>query len=120
MKVINLKNVPKQHPGLPIFLGNVTRQSPITDQEDGSDLSIDYVHFPKGTRNKFHTHENDQILIVTQGKGVVTTKDKTAHVTKGDVVWAPAGEVHWHGAEPNSSFTHISVTRAHTKLTIKE
>jgi len=119
MKIINLKTVPKQHLGLPIFLGKVTRQSPVTD-DAGSDVTIDYVHFEKGSRNKFHIHSNDQVLIVTQGKGIVATKQNAAHVKKGDVVWVPAGEVHWHGAEPDASFTHVSVTRARTKLTIKE
>ena len=119
MKVINIKDVIKQHVGLPIFIGSVTRQSPVTDNE-GSDLSIDYVHFKNGARNKFHTHANDQVIIVLQGNGVVATKEKTVAVKKGDIIWAPAGEVHWHGAEKNSSFTHISVTRAHTKLTLKE
>lgn len=42
---------------------------------------------------------------------------KLINVKKGDVVWAPAGKEHWHGATPKSSFTHISVTKAHTKLT---
>lgn len=42
---------------------------------------------------------------------------KKVKVKKGDVVWAPAGEVHWHGAAPGSTFSHISVTKSHTKLT---
>jgi quercetin dioxygenase-like cupin family protein len=83
-------------------------------------LSIDYVHFPNGTRNKFHTHTNDQVLIATAGKGIVATKHKVVHIKRGDIVWAPAGEIHWHGAEKGSSFTHISITRSHTKLTLKE
>ncbi len=119
MKVIDSNTVPKQHLGPPTFIGFVTRRSPVTDQE-GSDLSIDYVHFAKGARNNFHMHANDQVLIVLEGHGIVATKQKTAHVKKGDVVWAPAGEIHWHGAEKDTSFTHISITRAHTKLTLKK
>ena len=72
MKIVNIQKVPKQKLGVPLFTGNVTRQSPVTDNE-GSDLSIDYVHFPKGTRNKFHKHSNDQVLIVTEGKGIIET-----------------------------------------------
>lgn len=116
MKIIELKDVPKQHLNTPLFTGNVTRQSPVTDNE-GSDLSIDYVHFSKGVRNKLHTHENDQVLIVTHGHGFVATKDLKLEVKEGDVIWTPAGEAHWHGAAPDSEFTHISVTRAHTKIT---
>lgn len=116
MKIINIKDTKKQHLGEPLFTGNVTRQSPVTDNE-GSDVSIDYVHFPKGVRNKLHTHSNDQVLIVIKGKGIVATKEKEFTVKEGDVIWTPAGESHWHGASRESSFSHISVTRAHTKIT---
>lgn len=116
MKIVNFKKVQKQHLHKPLFTGQVVRQSPVTDNE-GSDLSIDYVHFPKGIRNKFHKHSNDQVLIVIKGRGIVATRNKKAKVKKGDVVWAPAGEEHWHGATPKSEFSHISVTKAHTKLT---
>ena len=119
MKVINLKNTPEQYLEKPLFTGKVTRRSPVTDNE-GSQLSIDYVYFPKGVRNKFHTHANDQVLIVLNGQGIVATKKQKVLVEKGDVVWAPAGEEHWHGAAPGSKFAHISVTKAYTKLTQKE
>ncbi len=116
MKIINIKKVKKQHLHKPFFTGEAVRQSPVTDNE-GSDLSIDYVHFPKNVRNKFHKHSNDQVLIVIKGEGMVVTRNKKAKVKKGDVVWAPKGEEHWHGATSNSDFSHISVTRARTKLT---
>ena len=116
MKIINIKDTKKQYLHKPLFTGKVTRQSPVTDNE-GSQLSIDYVHFPKGIRNKFHKHSNDQVLIVLKGHGIVATKEKTFKVKKGDVIWTPANEVHWHGAAPNSSFSHISITKALTKLT---
>jgi len=115
IKIINIKDTKKQHLHKPLFTGEVVRQSPVTDNE-GSDLSIDYVHFPKGVRNKLHKHSNDQVLIVTNGRGIVATKDQKARVKEGDVVWAPAGEEHWHGAAIDSEFSHISVTRSHTKL----
>lgn len=116
MKVIHVDDAKKQYLEEPLFTGKVTRQSPVTDDE-GADLSIDYVHFPKGIRNKFHKHANDQVLIVVKGHGFVATKRKTVRVKKGDVIWTKAGEVHWHGAASDSSFTHISVTKAHTRLT---
>ena len=107
MKIVNIKDTKKQHLYEPLFTGEVVRQSPVTDNE-GSD---------QGVRNKFHKHSNDQVLIVTKGKGTVATKKQKAEVRKGDVIWAPAGEEHWHGAAPNSDFSHISVTRSQTKLT---
>lgn len=116
MKVINIKKVTKHNLGPPLFTGKVVRQSPVTDNE-GSQLSIDYIHFPKSIRNKFHRHANDQVLIVLEGRGIVATKKEKVEVKKGDIIWAPKGEVHWHGAAPDSKFSHISVTRGKTKLT---
>ena len=115
MKVVHLKNVKPAKGGPPLFTGDVTLQSPFADVP-AADLSITYVHFPKGVRNKFHTHSNDQVLIVTKGKGVVATKEKEEHVTEGDIIWVPKGEIHWHGAGKSGDFTHISVTRSKTKL----
>src|SRR5579859_3708792 len=97
MKVINIKKVPKQKLGKPLFTGMVSRQSPVADTE-GSDLSIDYVHFPTGIRNEYHKHANDQVLIVTDGLGFVETEDKKVAVKEGDIIWTPAGEIHRHGA----------------------
>lgn len=115
MKVIHIKKVTKQKLGSPLFTGKALSQTPVTDKE-GTDISVNYIHFSKSVRNKFHKHSNDQVLIVTKGKGIVVTKTKKVYLKKGDVVWAPAGEVHWHGAVPGSTFSHISVTKANTKL----
>lgn len=35
-------------------------------------------------------------------------------IRPGDVVTASPGEVHWHGAAPDSDMTHISVTASDT------
>jgi len=31
-------------------------------------------------------------------------------VRAGDVVWAPPGEVHWHGAAPDAFLSHTAVS----------
>lgn len=117
MEIIKIKDVKEQHLGAPLFTGGeVIRQSPVTDDK-GSDLSIDYVHFEPGARNKLHSHENDQVLIVTHGRGIVATEGQEYEVGEDDVIYTPAGQPHYHGAGPDSDFTHISVTRAHTKIT---
>jgi quercetin dioxygenase-like cupin family protein len=116
MKVANIKNTKKKFMGPPLFTSTVSSQTPVPDEE-GVDISVNYIHFPKGIRNKFHKHSNDQILIVIEGEGIVATRNKKVRVKKGDVIWAPAGEVHWHGAVPGSKFAHISITKSGTKLT---
>lgn len=116
MKVFKLSKVKNNKVGNPLFTGEVKIQYPVSES-DGADLTVGYVHFPKNVRNKFHKHSNDQVLIVTKGKGFFKTKKESFKLKVGDVAWSPAGEVHSHGAMKNSNFTHITVTRSKTKLT---
>jgi len=117
MKIVNIKDVLKEKiDNWPLFTGKIVRQSPVKDT-DGSDLSVDYIHFKRGVHNKFHKHANDQVLIVTDGKGFVETKKKKFEIQKGDIIYTQKGEIHRHGAVPGSNFTHISITRSGTKLT---
>ena len=54
MKIVNIKNVPKEEfTNLPLFNGKIVRQSPLKDIKS-SDLSVDYINFTKGVRNKLH------------------------------------------------------------------
>jgi len=49
-------------------------------------------------------------LIVTVGTGRVQRwGDSVEEIRKGDVVWIPPGQKHWHGAAPNSSMAHIAI-----------
>jgi quercetin dioxygenase-like cupin family protein len=91
---------------LPLFTGRVS----IRTAADEGQFRVAYVSFFDGVRNKFHTHSTDQVLIVTQGKGLVVTEDEQVELEEGDVVIAPAGEKHWHGAAPGSNMTHITIT----------
>ena len=117
MKIVNIKNVfKKEFTDLPLFTGKIVRQSPLKDIES-SDLSVDYINFAEGVRNKLHIHSNDQVLIVTKGQGIIATEEKEFKIKEGDIIWVPAGEKHWHGAAPGFEFTHISITKAHSKLT---
>ena len=87
----------------------VWRQS-ILQPEDSSNFNFAIVAFDAGSRNKFHIHSGDQILIITEGTGKVATDNEVLTVSEGDVVVIPAGENHWHGAPDNTSMAHITVT----------
>jgi quercetin dioxygenase-like cupin family protein len=42
---------------------------------------------------------------------MVETRDGDRHMLHpGDVVWAPPGEEHWHGAAPDSSVAHTAIS----------
>ena len=69
------------------------------------------VSFRPGARLNFHVHDYEQILYVTDGKGIVATKEKEVVVTPGMVVYIAPGEVHWHGATDDSAFTHLAIQK---------
>jgi len=108
MKMIKINQVPKTPRESPIFTGPVTMQ-PLVDESLSKRFTITHVNFEQSVRNKLHTHTSDQVLIVTEGKGIVATENEEVTVGPGDVVFIPAGEKHWHGAAQGSTFSHIYV-----------
>ena len=116
MKVVKVSQVPAEAAGGRLFTGPVTRQTLITG-EQSKQFIINQINFAKGVRNKFHTHTNDQVLIVTAGKGIIATEQTKQVIEVGDIVHIPAGVKHWHGATEDSDFSHIAVDTAESKLT---
>ena len=92
----------------PIFIGEVARQSFATD-DTAELLRVNSVTFKHGARNKLHHHAVDQVLIVTHGQGIIATETERFEIEAGDVVLIPAGECHWHGAQPGGEMTHFSI-----------
>ena len=91
----------------------------LIDANTSGGFGVLFVTFSPGTRLNFHTHPAEQILYVTDGKGIIATKDEEYMVTPGTVVFIPPGEVHWHGATEDSSFSHLALYKGETKV-IKE
>lgn len=74
-------------------------------------VTINTVSFEPGARTHWHSHEKGQLLFVTQGYGLICTfGERPQQLRAGDTVWVPAGERHWHGANPQSFFTHTAVS----------
>ena len=72
--------------------------------------SIANVTFEPKARTNWHKHSGGQILLVTSGEGRYQEKGKPARILKkGDVVRIPLNVEHWHGAAPDSWFSHISI-----------
>lgn len=94
---------------------SVYRKS-LIDAKDTGGFGILLVAFSPGARLNFHTHTFEQILYVTEGKGIVATKQKEQIVTPGAVIFISPGEVHWHGATTDSSFAHIAIQKPGIQL----
>lgn len=72
------------------------------------------VTFEPGCRNNWHVHHADegggQILVCIGGHGYCQFEGEAAIEMKpGDVVNIPTGVKHWHGAAPDSWFSHLAV-----------
>ena len=117
MKIVKMSKIPKENYIHPIFTGpDVTRQILLPESKE---FNVIIVNFGKGVRNKLHSHDSDQILIITAGKGIVATETEEKVVTVGDIVLFQAGEKHWHGATEDSDFSHIYVTRGGSETKIE-
>jgi len=105
----------------------------LLEKNDSREQEMYYVTFKDGCRTRPHIHASEQILIATEGKGIVVfakriliepddiTKtnvkiEKTVMMEKGDVICVPAFMLHWHGCiDNNEDFTHIAI-RMRTEL----
>ena len=77
-------------------------------------VGIFNVTFEPGCRNNWHIHHADkgggQILVCVAGRGYYQEEGKPAQeLHPGDVVNIPVGVKHWHGAAPDSWFSHLAV-----------
>lgn len=86
--------------------------NPLAKTADG--LGFANVTFEPGCRNNWHIHRassgGGQILLCVAGQGYYQEASKPVQKLKpGDVVIIPANVKHWHGAQPDTWFSHISV-----------
>ena len=102
----------------PIFFGGKVSRRPLVGGDASKFFSFNIVSFAAGARNKFHTHTSDQVLFVTAGRGIVATEQEEAVVREGDTILIPAGQKHWHGATPESDFSHVSLTTPDSETAI--
>lgn len=78
--------------------------------EDSSTLSSASVTFEPSARSAWHSHPKGQLLIVTDGNGLIQKSGGTAQkIKEGDALWTAPGVKHWHGASADSSLTHVVV-----------
>ena len=84
--------------------------APVSKEQVG----IFNVTFEPGCRNNWHIHHaktgGGQILVCVAGHGFYQEWGKDAvELLPGDTVNIPAGVKHWHGAAPDSWFSHLAV-----------
>lgn len=72
------------------------------------------VTFEPGCRNNWHIHKatkgGGQTLVCVGGRGYYQEWGKEpVELRPGDAVHIPAGVKHWHGAAPDSWFSHLAI-----------
>ena len=73
-------------------------------------VPVSNVTFSPGCRNNWHSHTGGQLLIAVGGRGYYQEKGRPARVLlPGDIVEIAPDAVHWHGAAPDSWFSHLAV-----------
>jgi quercetin dioxygenase-like cupin family protein len=88
-----------------LFEGNVSSQV----LSENPQTRVSEVAFSDGGRTKWHTHTFHQVLVITEGQGIVADEQQELRVTPGDVVYVQPGTRHWHGSEPGGSMAHLSI-----------
>jgi quercetin dioxygenase-like cupin family protein len=101
---------PKGDKASPDYFTGTTWVKMLVPNDTTFNCQIGNVIFEPGARNNWHTHPGGQILIATEGTGYYQEKGKPIQLLrKGDVVRILPGAEHWHGATPDSEFTHIAI-----------
>jgi quercetin dioxygenase-like cupin family protein len=123
MRVLKIKDLPEKPmdtatpvPGWTGGPVSRTRQTIIGDG-DSDNYRSSVVNFRQGATTGWHTHDCDQILVVTSGRGIVATDKEEREIAVGDVVHIKAGERHWHGAKADTTMSHITVTTVGSQIT---
>lgn len=83
--------------------------APLT-QNTALNVPVSNVTFEPGCRNNWHSHTGGQLLVCTAGRGYYQEKGQPAReLLPGDVVEIAPDVVHWHGAAPDSWFSHLAI-----------
>lgn len=94
------------------FTGDVWLD-PVWGGDEASDLVCGLVRFTPGARTHWHSHSNGQLLVCTDGVGLVGTKDgRTVALRAGESVWTPAGQEHFHGGTAEHMMCHYAILDA--------
>jgi quercetin dioxygenase-like cupin family protein len=94
------------------FAGDVYL-TPIHAGTGPSRMSVTLVRFTPGAHTNWHRHAVGQTLHVTDGVGLVGTRDGTVHrIHAGETVVCPPDEDHWHGAGPDTFMAHLALLEA--------
>ena len=84
--------------------------TPIYAGTGPSRMIVALVRFTPGAHTNWHRHAVGQTLHVTEGVGLVGTREgSVVRVRAGDTVVCPPDEEHWHGAAADTFMSHLAM-----------
>jgi quercetin dioxygenase-like cupin family protein len=91
------------------FTGDVY-VTPIYSGTEPSRMTVALVRFTPGAHTNWHRHAVGQTLHVTEGVGLVGTRDgAVVRIHAGETVICPPDEEHWHGAAADTFMSHLAM-----------
>lgn len=75
VKVVKLSDVAREPAVSILFTGDVSRQAPFEDDAMQS-VKFSVVNFSASSRDEYHTHTSDRILLITEGTGAIGTDEE--------------------------------------------
>ena len=83
--------------------------APLT-QDKALNVPMFNVTFEPSCRNNWHMHSGGQLLVVVGGTGYYQERGREARrLEEGDIVEITPNVKHWHGAAPDSWFSHLAI-----------
>ncbi len=109
MEVTNIPSTEGEEMESDVQKSVALKKDGVRTEFDGNTVRSAEVTFRPGERTRFHTHAGVQLLYVTDGTGVVATRDEERTVSEGDLIMFPPGEEHWHGNtdDADEPFSHL-------------
>lgn len=75
-----------------------------------TNCTISDVYFEAGSRNNWHTHPSNQILLVKEGICYYQEAGKPLQkIPAGGTINVLPGIKHWHGASPDAAMIHVAI-----------
>lgn len=108
----NIFGIGQENSGYAQYFSGVSFLNPLIDP--AKTMFLANVTFEPGCRNNWHIHHakigGGQTLLCIAGRGYYQEWEKEAReLHPGDVVVIPPEVKHWHGAAPDSWFSHIAL-----------
>ena len=113
MEIFNVECRQQKKASQDYFYGEVIQENLNINAEKYKCVRVLKVSFSPKARTAWHTHPLGQTLFVLSGVGLVGVRNETPKlINKGDSVWIPPNEEHWHGASYDTEMEHIAIQEA--------